>query len=284
MRIDTHIHLYDTRREGSSTFLDPVRHKKIYNPHLPEDFLRVSSPCKVNYGIAVEASQRPEDNYWLIDIVNGSESMLACIGNLDPRDPGYLDDLDNLSKNRKFRGIRIRPRKPIDLSDPGIIEKLGELDKRGLVLELGVNHADPKAVSVIAMRYPRMNIIINHLAGGRIVDGVVKPDDWHERLKVFASHSNVYCKISMLYNLSGKNPAPTDINYYRPIIDPVVEAFGPERVMFGSNWTLDEMLGSYSDLIQMLDSYCAGRNDLSSEQFYSKNALGAYGIKVGRAF
>jgi len=125
-----------------------------------------------------------------------------------------------------------------------------------------------------------MNIIMDHLAGGRMQNGKVVPDDWTERLTNLSGESNIYCKVSMIYFLSGENPAPKDIEYYKPIIDPVLDAFGPNRVLFGSNWTLSEMSGSYSDMIRMLDEYCIEKTDLSSEQFYTQNALKAYGISL----
>ena len=277
-RIDTHIHLYDTRREGSSIFLDPVKHEKIYFPHFAETFIDTAGPAGVNYAVVVEASKRREDNFWLMRHVDTSDCLLAFIANLDPRDPFFINDLDSLSESPKFRGIRIRPASPINIGEPQIIEKLGELASRNLVLELGGNGHDPSVVAVIARKYPGMNIIMNHLAGGRFTNGQIKPDDWKERLSVFASEPNVYCKISALYTLSGKNPAPVNSSYYDPLIDPVVEEFGSDRVIFGSNWTLSDMLGSYKNMVFMMDNYCE-RKGLSKQKFYFENILDAYGLE-----
>ena len=83
----------------------------------------------------------------------------------------------------------------------------------------------------------------------------------------------------MIYHLSGKNPAPTNMEYYKPLIDPVVEAFGPKRVMFGSNWTLSEMRGSYADMIKIFDAYCDQNKKLTQEHFYFKNAIEIYRIE-----
>jgi L-fuconolactonase len=277
-RIDTHIHLYDTRREGSSTFLDPVIHKKIYFPHFAEQFVDTARNGGVELAVVVEASQRREDNYWLMAHVDTSEALLAFIGNLDPRDPQYAKDVDSLSKSEKFRGIRIRPSKPIDLSDPGIMESFAELARRNLVLELGGNGVDPEDVAAIARRFPHMNIIMNHLAGGSLVGDQIQPADWKARVAVFASEPNVYCKVSALYEGSGKNPAPVNSGYYDVLIDPVVAAFGPGRVLFGSNWPLSDMLGSYEDMIRMLDDYCKRHSNLSPEKLFYENAIKAYGI------
>jgi len=277
-RIDTHIHLYDTRREGSSAFLDPVINEKICFPHFAEQFMDTAGPEGVEFAIVVEASERREDNYWLLAHVDTSDALLAFIGNLDPRDPMYANDLDSLSISKKFRGIRIRPSTPIDLSNPGIIESFVELSRRNLVLELGGNGVDPEVVATIARRFPNINIIMNHLAGGSLVGNQIQPPDWKARLSVFASEPNVYCKVSALYEGSGKSPAPVNSDYYDALIDPVLDAFGPDRVLFGSNWPLSDMLGSYEDMIRLLDDYCDKHANLSPQKLYYENANRAYGI------
>ena len=160
IRIDSHIHLYDTNREGSATFLDPKKNEKIYFPHLAPEFLKVAAPSGVNYAIVIEASKRREDNFWAMNVVNESTNMLAFIANLDPRDSTFVTDLKKLTENKKFRGIRIRPLTKIDLSDQSIIDKLGEIAKRKLALELGPNEEPLEAIEIIARKYPGMNIII----------------------------------------------------------------------------------------------------------------------------
>lgn len=280
IRIDTHIHIYDTNREGSSTFLDPLKNKKIYFPHLSPHFLEVASPAGVNYAIVVEASKRRIDNEWAMSVVNKSPNLVAFIGNLDPRDADYINDLELLCKNKKFRGIRIRPLTKIDISDENIIEKLGELEKRNLVLELGPNQNPIEAIEKIASRYPKMNIIINHMAGGRIQNGHIQPGNWNDRLSRLAALPNVYCKISALYTLSGESPAPINAEYYTKFINRVIDNFGIDGVLFGSNWILSEMHGTYVDLVEIYNAYLQGRKDISAEQLFFKNAVKAYGLDV----
>jgi L-fuconolactonase len=281
-RIDTHIHLYDTEREGSSTFLDPVKHERIYFPHFAKQFVDTASPAGIDYAVVVEASQRREDNFWLMQHVDSSQALVAFIANLDPRDPNYMNDLDSLCTFEKFRGIRIRPATPINIAEPDILASFAHLADRNLVLELGGNGVDPETISAIARRFPNLNIIMNHLAGTRMQGEQVAPGDYLARLSEFASEPNVYCKISALYSLIGQSPAPTHPDVYKPIIDPVIDAFGPDRVFFGSNWTLSDMHGSYGDLIAMLDQYLEGREGLTKEIFYYENINKAYGINNAR--
>ncbi len=277
-RIDTHIHLYDTRREGSSTFLDPVTHEKIYFPHFEQQFVDTASPAGIDYAVVVEASMRREDNFWLMQHVDTSDALVAFIANLDPRDPYFVPDLDSLSTYKKFRGIRIRPVTPINIADASIMASFAHLARKNLVLELGGNGVDPKTISAIARRFPNMNIIMNHLAGIRMQGDQVAPGDYVSRLTEFAREPNVFCKISALYTLISQDPAPTHPDVYKPLIDPVIDAFGPDRVIFGSNWTLSDMHGSYGDMVAMLDQYLDGREELTPEMFYYENINRAYGI------
>jgi len=280
MRIDSHIHLYDTDREGSSVFLDPEKHKKIYHPHLVQEFLSVASPAGVDYAVVVEASKRREDNFWLMGKVDESDNLLAFIANLDPRDSKFISDLKELSKSKKFRGIRIRPQTPIDISSKDFIEKMGELAKRSLVLELRENYGPVEAIEEISRTYPNMNIVIDHMAGGRIQNSKIVPKSWNERLRRLSAIPNLYVKISMLYTLAGKYPAPTDYSFYSPFIDRVIDAFGPTRVFFGSNWTLSEMHGSYANMIRICDQYLEENDEISPEQFYAENTIKAYGLVI----
>jgi len=275
-RIDSHIHLYDTRREGSSVFLDPVKHRKIYYPHFAKQFTDETSSSGVGYAIVIEASRRRQDNFWLMNHVDTSAVLVAFIANLDPRDPWYVQDIDSLSTSKKFRGIRIRTDTPINLADPQIVAKFAELDKRKLVLELQVPDILPETVTNIARLYPGMNIIIDHLAGGKIYGDQNDREKWIGRLAILSSEPNVYCKISSIFDFSGQNPAPLNSKFYDVLIDPVVNAFGPDRVIFGSNWTLSDMFGKYSDMIRVLDEYCQRRVDLSTRQLYYENAKKAY--------
>jgi L-fuconolactonase len=280
IRIDTHIHLYDTDREGSSVFLNPEKHQKIYYPHLAPEFLAVASPAGVNYAVVVEASKRREDNFWVMQKVDESDNLLAFIANLDPRDSNFVSDLDELSKSKKFRGIRIRPKTKIDISSQDFIEKMGELAKRNLVLELRENYKPIESIEKIAFTYPNMNIIMDHMAGGRIENGEIVPESWNTRLKRLSALPNVYVKISMLYTLSGEFPAPTDHEFYKAFIDRVIDVMGPTRVFFGSNWTLSEMHGSYANLIRICDQYLEEKDEISPEQFYAENGIEAYGLEI----
>ena len=159
---------------------------------------------------------------------------------------------------------------------------MGELAKRNLVLELRENYGPMEAIEQISGTYPNMNIVMNHMAGGRIQNGEIVPESWNTRLKRLSALPNVYVKISMLYTLSGESPAPTDSEFYKTFIDRVVDRIGPTRVFFGSNWTLSEMYGSYANLVRICDQYLEEKEEISPKQFYTENAIKAYGLEINK--
>lgn len=275
--LDTHIHLYDTNREGSFDFLDNHASSGgdfLRFPHLANVFLDSASSSGVEFAYVVEASLRREDNFWLSVITDTSDCLLGFSANLDPGASTYRADLDSLLQNSKFRGIRPRGW-GIDLGDISVQRQFVELARRGLALELWGNSPD---IASIARMFPNMNIIVNHFGSGNIYNGTVGPADYASRMAILAAEPNVYMKISALYTLSGSQPAPTDMEYYKPLINAALDAFGPDRVMYGSNWSLSGLRGPYAGMVDLLKNYCEQHEDLSPEQLFYNNAMKAYGL------
>lgn len=276
-RIDAHIHLYDINREGSYTFLEGQKKngsEALLFTHLEAQFQEVAYSSAIEYAYVVEASRRREDNFWLSKIADTSKHILGFTANLNPLDTNFIADLDSLKTSSKFRGVRPRIN-GFDLSDDQVLNNLSELDKRNLVLELnGLNH-----VNLIASHYPNLPIIINHFGDIKLKNGTIPNwEYYHQFLTKIASHENVYIKISALFTLSGEIPAPIDLNYYRPLLDIALNAFGSDRVIFGSNWPLSDLRGNYKNIVKILEDYCRSRSDLSEDQLFFKNILKVYGL------
>lgn len=276
-RIDSHIHLYDTNREGSYAFLDGQKENPntgLFVPHLQQQFLNAAQPSGFEYTYVVEASNRREDNFWLSEIADTSGHVIGFTANLNPLDRTFVADLDSLKQNPKFRGVRPRIN-GLDLSETEVLNNLGELYKRNLVLELNsLMHVD-----AIAKKYPNLHIVINHFGSVRLKDGVIPDEENYKRsLKEIAAHKNVFMKISALHTISGKNTAPTNVDYYKPLLDAALDAFGPDRVIYGSNWPLSGLRGNYNNAVNILEQYCASRSDLTEEKLFFKNVIRAYGL------
>lgn len=276
MRIDAHIHLYDTTRPEGVPW--PPRHvQQLYQPHLPEDFRAVSAPSAITHAIVVEASPWVADNDWLLGLVQECGEVLGGVGNLDPRAQTYERDLARLAKHPKFLGVRPRLRPAPGLRDPEVAAALALLGECGLTLELNVPQYPVADVAAFARAQPNLRVVANHLAGARLRDGVLSPQ-WRQDLAVLRDLPNTFCKLSAFYSAAGEKPAPTDPAHYRKVFDAILDVFGTERVFFGSNWPVSKLGGDYASLPVILEHYLLSRDPALVDVVFRANTLRAYGL------
>jgi len=278
--IDTHIHLYDTRREGGVPW-PPVSDKVLHHPHLPAEFSRVAKAAKVTGVVIVEASDRLADNKWVLDQVQGDPFYIALVGNIDPTRKDFGKQLKMLRKDKRFVGIRARSKKPIDYNDPQVLSNFKLLAKAGLSLDMlirgrgveGVNN-----VESVASKLPNLRIIVDHVLGYNI-DGKAPSDKWVAAVEKLSKHQNVYCKVSGLYELCVQQPAPQDPSHYKTILDPLYKHFGPKRLIYGSNWPCTKKSGDYDSFVRLVNAYFSAKGQEACELYFWKNAARAYNIK-----
>ena len=129
----------------------------------------------------------------------------------------------------------------------------------------------------LAREVPGLRVIIDHL-GGLKVDGKAPPADWAGRMKALASRPNVYCKLSGLVEGTGRNDgsAPRDAGFYRPVLDAMREMFGPERLIYASNWPVSERFAPLATVQGIVADYFCGRGRPAEEQVFSRSAKAAY--------
>ncbi len=276
--IDTHIHLYDPRREGGVPWPRP-NDEVLYKPHLPKEFERVAKPSGVTGVIVVEASDRLVDNRWVLDLVKGNDFFVGLVGNVDPYREDFGEHVDRLRKDRRFVGVRARIQgKAIDYRDERVLASFAHLSKCGLTLDVLMNGETAETVLEIdrvARKLPKLRIVVNHVLGYN-VDGKPPGDTWKTAVAKLAENENVYCKVSGLYQRSVKQPAPRDVEYYRSVLDVLWEEFGSRRLVYGSNWPVTKKSGDYASFVRLVGEYFAEKGEESSERYFWRNAVEAY--------
>ncbi len=282
--IDTHIHLYDTAREKGVPW-PPQDDVVLYKPHLPDEFKAVSKSAGLTGVIVVEASDRPEDNQWVLDLVKSDEFFVALVGNIDPYEPDFEERLANLKKDPRLVGLRLRngrQRKTIDYTDPKLLQSLRAVARAGLSVDLLVNGAGIEAVKKadqLARTIPELRLVIDHVIGYDF-DGRPVPDDWIAAVEKLGENKNVWCKISGLYQRSVPQPAPKTISHYEEVLEVLWDNLGPERLVFGSNWPCTKKSGDYTSYVRLVNQYFSKKGQEASERYFWKNAVDAYQIKL----
>ncbi len=276
--IDTHIHLYDTEREGGV----PWPHKTtpwLYKPHLPADFKKTAQPLGVTDVVVVEASHLVEDNQWLLDLVKDDDYFVAIVGNLSPASDDFAANLKRFAKDPRYVGIRVRNNDvPFELNDK-TLANLRLLAEDDMTLDLLTGHASLEKIDELAREIPDLRIVVNHCLG-QPFRGQPADDKWKARVHTLAQNKNVYCKFSGLIEQSGKEPAPADVEYYRPVLDVLWKEFGPRRMVFASNWPVINKAGDYAAHLKLVRGYLEGKGDDATERVFWKNAAEVYRLDL----
>jgi L-fuconolactonase len=132
-------------------------------------------------------------------------------------------------------------------------------------------------VDRLATKFPGLRIVINHLANVRI-DGKVPPQDWAVGMHAVAKHPHVFCKVSALVEGASRpnEPSPTDVAFYKPVLDHAWKTLGEDRLLYGSNWPVSERYGSLAVVQQIVAEYLADRDDAVRAKVFARNAKAAY--------
>ncbi|MEX1028173.1 MAG: amidohydrolase family protein, partial [Candidatus Paceibacterota bacterium] len=242
--VDCHTHFYDpTRPEGIPW---PAEGSPLYRTVLPKHLREVKQFRPVTGTVIVEASPRVEDNAWLLDLASDDPFIVGIVGRLHPGEADFAKHLKRFAANPLFRGIRISVQLLTTLLDRQELSDLELLADHDLALDVNGGPETPAALARLAQRLPALRVVLNHMGNVRITPDA-PPSQWKAGIQAAAEHANVFCKISALVEgaARGNEKAPSELDFYRPYIDVVWNAFGDSRVIYGSNWPVSDRAADY---------------------------------------
>ena len=277
--IDTHIHLYDTSKPEGVPWPPPTD-DVLFRPTVAQHFDAICEANGVSATVIVEASDRVEDNQWVLDLVkHNPKRYIGLVGNLPIGTPQFAKHLERFAKDERFVGLRLRswPGGVTGFSD-AVWRDLQLLSDKGLALDVLMANFDLDDIVLIAKRLPKLKILINHLTG-LIINGVSAQAAWTKKVKAAAKYPNVYCKVSGIFQRSNRMPAPKKAGYYAPIFEVVYEAFGEDRIIYGSNWPVTDRGGEYGEQLEIIRKYFAAKGKRVTEKLFWQNAAAFYGIR-----
>lgn len=273
--IDCHTHFYDPHRPQGVPW--PRKTSPLYRTVLPKHLRALPMPRRLTGTVVVEASGWVEDNQWLLDLAKDNPFIVGIVGNLAPGREDFGDDLRRFAEDRLFRGIRVGQGQ-VKLDDAGWMTDIRRLIEHDLALDVNGGPDTPQTVSQLARRLPELRIVINHIANVTI-DGKQLNRDWVAGLRDAARHKNVFCKVSALVEGAARGTggkAPKELACYEPTLDAVWDAFGDDRLIYGSNWPVCEKAADYATLQKIVLDYVSPRGMTAMRKFFAQNAKKAY--------
>ncbi len=221
-------------------------HAALARRYEPADLAPLLDACDVSRTVLVQSAASDEDTDYMFEVAGDFDRVAAIVGWCRLDDAAAAGArLDELQKRPKLRGIRHlihQERDPHWLLRPAIAESLSLLAERRLLLELPAVYPHHLGdVPELAARHPELTLVIDHL--GKPPLGSAEIARWESLLRAAAEPANVCAKISGLNTATPKpNWSADDL---QPAVDVAVEAFGPDRLMYGSDWPVALLNGTY---------------------------------------
>lgn len=274
--VDCHTHFFDPTRPQGIPW--PGEGSPLYRPTLPQHLRALPKPKPVTGTVIVEASSWLEDNQWLLDLADVDPFVLGIVGRLSPATAEFLTQLERFAKNPLFRGIRVGEadaKKAVDGDESwlGACKRLADFN---LALDVNGGMTTPGTVARLAQKLPELRLVINHVGNVRI-DGKTIDGAWRAGMQAAGKQPRVWCKVSALVEGANQRPAPADVEFYKPTLDVVWDAFGDDRLIYGSNWPVSDTAADYATLQQIVLDYVTDRGATATEKFFSLNSRAAYG-------
>jgi L-fuconolactonase len=282
--VDTHMHLFDMNRKEGIPW-PPKDDKVLYHVTLPEHFIPIAQKNGITKVIVVQAGDRLIDNQWNLDITEPHKDLfVGVVGdllNIGTKD--FKPTINKLAKNPHFVGIRILLRnKNRKLFSGTIWEDLQQLSDKNLTLDVLMN--DHKVcfgfeeVLTIAQKYPKLNVVMNHV-GGYPIDGKKINPAWAKQFKEVAKNKNVYCKVSAMLERSVIRPYSFKPEDYETILSFLLETFGEDRLLYGSDWPVTKRSGTYGQHKKVITDFFSGKGKKVLKKVMYDNAHTAYHLE-----
>jgi L-fuconolactonase len=275
MRIDAHQHfwLYNEQEYG---WIGPEM-AGLRRDFLPANLLPLQRALGIEGTVAVQARQTVKETKWLLDLAGQHPEICGVVGWVDLCDPGVGRQLDALCADERLRGVRhVVQDEPDDgfLLRPDFQRGIGLLADLGLTYDILIYPRHLPVACEFVARFPEQWFVLDHIAKPPIAEGRVQP--WAEGIRRLAEHPRVYCKVSgMVTEAVWDGWTAAD---FRPYLDVVVEAFGTERIMFGSDWPVCTVAGSYAEVLGLAYDYAAQFSAAEQAAMAGENAARFYGL------
>lgn len=275
-KIDAHQHFWK---------FDPIRDSwigpemsVIQKDFLPADLAPVLEAAGITGSVVVQSDQSEDENDFQLENARGHDFIKGVVGWVNLQDAAVEEKLAYYKTRPKMKGFRHVLQGEKDramMLKPAFKKGISLLKKFGFTYDILIYPDQLGYTRDFAASFPDQPFVIDHIAKPFIKDGKLT-DEWKAAIRAVAAHENVFCKLSgMVTEADWKNWKPEDI---RPYLDVVVEAFGMKRILYGSDWPVCLVAGSYQQVYGLVKDYFSRYSTAEQEAFFGGNAIQFYNL------
>ncbi len=275
MKIDAHQHFWHYTLEDYGWISPEMAGLK--KDYLPADLEPLLTAAGLEGTVAVQARQSLVETEWLLSLAEQYPFIKGVVGWVDLRSPELPQQLERFSAQPKFRGVRhIVQDEPDDqfMLRPEFLRGLGQLAKFELTYDILIFPRHLPVACQVVQQFPEQRFVLDHLAKPFIKAGTLTP--WAEDIRHLAAFPNVWGKVSgLVTEADWQHWRPAD---FRPFLEVVFGAFGPSRLMFGSDWPVCTVAASYAEVAEVVADYVQQLSPTEQAEVWGNTAHRFYGL------
>ena len=244
---------------------------------MPEDLLPLQQQHGIESTILVEAADSYEENRFMFELADRHDAIVGVVAWIDMEASDFRQRLSRCQEHPKFVGIRVMIEAIPDdqwMLRPAVQGSFGVLEENDICFDFLVRPGHLPHVIKVLETFPKLRAVIDHIAKPPIRRGALQP--WKDLMAEVASCENVHCKVSgMITEADLDTWRPEDLS---PFIEHVLAVFGVERLMFGSDWPVCLLAGSFGDVVAALRQNLEDLPDRRIAQVFGETAQRFYRI------
>ena len=275
LRIDAHQHFW-VYNEADYGWMDE-RMGRLRRDFLPGDLAREQAALAFDGSVAVQARSTLEETAWLLELADADERIRGVVGWVELCSPEVSEQLDLFAAHPKCVGMRHLVHDEPDVEfmlQPEFLHGLEKLDSYGLVYDLLLRPPHLPIARRVVERFPNQRFVLDHMAKPAIAEQRFSP--WDEDLRRLARCENVSCKLSGLVTEAEWNGwKPRD---FAPYLEIVLDAFGSERCMVGSDWPVCTLAGEYSEVMKLVIDWISQLSASEQAAILGETCSRVYGL------
>ncbi|MFH8468241.1 amidohydrolase family protein [Streptomyces sp. NPDC017991] len=277
--VDAHHHVWDLSVRGQDWIVGPEL-APLRSDFTAEELAPQARAAGVARTVLVQTVTVAEETPEFLALAESSELIGAVVGWTDLTRPDVADELARLRElpgGRHLKGIRHQVQGEPDpqwLLREEVRRGLAAVAEAGLAYDLVVLPHQLPACARAAERHPGLTFVLDHLGKPSIGTGELEP--WSTDVRALAALPNTVCKLSGM--VTETDPRSWSVGDLAPYADTVLEAFGPGRLMFGSDWPVCTLVASYAEVVDIAAQLTEGLDESEREEIFTGTATRVYGL------
>ncbi len=275
MRIDSHQHFWKYHPVKDAWITDDM--KLIQKDFLPSDLLPLLEKNNINGCIAVQAEQSEDETHFLLQLAENNDFIKGVVGWIDLCGENLESRLEYFSQFKNLKGFRHIVQGETDLNfllKDDFCSGITQLEKFNYTYDILIFPKHLVVAIEFAKKFPNQKMVIDHLAKPNFKEANFTY--WEKGIRDIASCQNVYCKVSgLVTEADWKNWSESDFNY---CLNVVTEAFGIDRLMFGSDWPVNLLAASYNQSCDIATNYFSKFSIEEQDKIWGKNTVSFYNL------